>query len=82
MQQYSDQYDSDDGGDARGCRRSCRRSVSVKRSGFHVTGPRSGSLGALLVPADWQVRLFGVSGIIDIMSNRLYIYTIPIYGCI
>ena len=45
----------------------------------YVTGLRSGSWGALLVPADWQVRVFGLFGIVDRPSERLYIHNIPLY---
>ena len=38
--------------------RSRRRSVSVKLAGFHVTGPRRGSLGESFISADWIVRVF------------------------
>ena len=70
--------------DARGSRRRCRRrqSVLVKRSGFHVTGPKKGSRGMLLVLADWQVRVFWSSGIIDTPSDRMYLHNISLYGCI
>ena len=36
-----------------------------------VTGPQSGSLGALFVLVDWQVRVFWSYGLIDIPSDRL-----------
>ena len=45
-------------------------------AGFHVTVTWRGSLGALSVPADWQVRVFGSSGIIGRPSDRLYVRTI------
>ena len=32
-------------------------------------------------PADWQVRLFGTSGLIDRSSDHLSVWTIPLYGC-
>ena len=37
-------------------------------------------LGALLVPMDWQVRVFGLSGIFDRPSDCLYVSTIPQCG--
>ena len=86
------QYDSgnrDGGGDAWGfwCScwrsfiRSCRRSVSMKQPGFRITGPWSGrSLGASSVASDWQLRLFGFSGLIDRPSDCLCVSTIPLYG--
>ena len=46
-----------------------------------VMGSWSGSQGALAVPSDWQVRVFWMSGLIDRQSDRLYISTIPLYGC-
>ena len=61
------------------CSRRC--SVSVKLAGFHVMGMWSRSLGASFVPADWQMRVFGPSGIIDRSYDRLYVRTIPLSGC-
>ena len=46
----------------------------------YVTGTLSGSLGGFLVLEDWQVRVFGKSGIVDRPSDRLYVRTIPQYG--
>ena len=68
-------------GRIRSRRRSCRHSVSMKRVGFYVTGPRSGSLVASLVPVGWQVRVFGISGLIDRPSDHMYVRTIPLSGC-
>ena len=40
-----------------------------------------GSLRASLLMTYCQVRVFGSSGLVDIPSERLYVRTIPIYGC-
>ena len=32
-------------------------------------------------PEDWQVRVFMPSGIIDTPSDRMYVWTIPMSGC-
>ena len=64
------------------CRRRRRRSVYMKRSIFHVTGPWRGSLGATFVPVDWQVRMFGQSGLIYRPSGHIYVRTIPLSGCV
>ena len=32
-------------------------------------------------PAEWQVRLFGTSGLIDRPSDHLSVRTIPLSGC-
>ena len=45
-----------------------------------VMGPWRGSLGASFVLADWRVRVFGPSGIIGRPSDRLYVWTFPLYG--
>ena len=42
---------------------------------------KQGSLGASFVSADWQVRVFWLSGIVDRPSNHLYIRNIPMSGC-
>ena len=55
--------------------------LGFSRSGFHVTGPWSRYLGASLIPVDWQVGLFGPSGILDRPYECLYICTIPLSGC-
>ena len=47
-----------------------------------VTGPWSGSLGASFVSADWRVRVFWSSGVVNRPSEHLYVYTIPLYRCI
>ena len=39
------------------------------------------SLGALFVSADWRVRVFWSSCLLDILSNRLYVSTITLSGC-
>ena len=49
--------------------------------GRDVMGTRSGSLGALFVLADWQLRVFWSFGLIDRPSDRLYVRTIPLSGC-
>ena len=41
----------------------------------------AGSLRAFLVLFDWQVKVFGLSGIIDRPSERLYLRTNPLSGC-
>ena len=55
--------------------------VATKWEGFHVTGTRSGSLGASLVLADWQVRVLMSSGLVDRPSDCLYVRTITLSGC-
>ena len=45
-----------------------------------VTGSIRGSLGASLVPLDWQVRVFRSSGIVDIPSDHLSAWNIPLSG--
>ena len=62
-------------------RRRCRRRLCRTQAGLHVTGPWSGSIGASFVPTDWWVRVFGPSCIVYIPSDRLYIQTIPLSGC-
>ena len=46
-----------------------------------VMGPWRGSLGASFVSADWKVRVFWLSGLIDRPSDRMYVLTIPMCGC-
>ena len=43
--------------------------------------PRRESLGELFVPVDFQVRVFGTSGIVDRMPEHMSIHNIHIYGC-
>ena len=43
---------------------------------YLVTGPRSKSLGASFVIEDWQVRVFGSSGLVYRTSECLSIQTI------
>ena len=50
------------------------------RAGFHLTGPRSGSLGVSFVLADWQVKVFWSYSLVDIPSERLCVHTINISG--
>ena len=57
-----------------------RLSVSTKRAGFHVTGPRRGSLGVSFLLSDWQVRVFCLSGFVDRTYDRLYVHTISLSG--
>ena len=44
-------------------------------------GPWIGYLGASFVSSDWQVRVFWLSGLIDGPSDRLYVRTITLLGC-
>ena len=44
-------------------------------------GPWRGSLGESLVLADSWVRMFWSSGLVDRPSDRLYVRTIPLSGC-
>ena len=45
-------------------------------------GPiRGGSLGASFVSADWRVRVFWSSGLVDRPYDCLYVRTIPLFGC-
>ena len=87
VMRWSDRGNQNGGVDAwicicsRRCSCSCRRSVSVKRAGFHVMGPWSGSLEELFVALDWQLRVFWLSGIINIPSDHIYACTIPLYRC-
>ena len=69
-----------DFGVARYCRHrlKCRRRVGLW-GGFHVMGACSGSLGASFVPADWRVGVFELSGLLDIPSDRLSVWTILLY---
>ena len=46
-----------------------------------VMGPSRRSQGYLFVFLDWQVRLFGPSGIVDWTTDHMYVRTIPLYGC-
>ena len=47
-----------------------------------VTGPcKGGSLGSFFVSADWQVRVLWSSGIVDRLTDILYVHTIPLAGC-
>ena len=55
--------------------------VDVVWAGFHVTGPRSGSLGASFVSEDLKVRVLWSSGIVDRPSDRFYVRTITLSGC-
>ena len=54
---------------------------SVCSKHMFVAGPRRRSLGILLVLADWRMKVFWSSGIVDIPSDRIYIRTIPLPGC-
>ena len=40
-----------------------------------------GSLGALFVAADWEVRVYGTSSIVYRLSKRLYVRTITLSEC-
>ena len=86
MQRCSDRGDCGDVRYEQGqrcrCRLRHRRSVSVKRAGLHVMGLWIRSLGASFAPADWQMRVFWLSGIVDIPSDHLYVRTIHMSGCI
>ena len=42
---------------------------------------KEGSLGTLLVPADWKVMVLKLSGIIDIPYDHMYVHTITMSGC-
>ena len=46
----------------------------------HVTGTWRGSIGELLVTADWQVRVLSSYGIIYIPSDRMYAHAITMSG--
>ena len=46
-----------------------------------VMGPWRGSLGASIESADWRVRVFWSYGLVDRPSDRLYVHTIPMSGC-
>ena len=46
-----------------------------------VTGLLIGSVGESFILSDWRVRVFWSSGIVDIPSDRLYVRTIPLSGC-
>ena len=77
-QQCSACSDCDGGEEVRGHRH--RRSVYVKQAGFHVMGPRRGSLRASLVSVDLQVRVLWSSDLVDRPSDYLYVCTIPLSG--
>ena len=47
----------------------------------HVIGEWRGSLGALFVSTDWQVRVLWLSGIVYRPSEHMYISTTPLSGC-
>ena len=55
--------------------------MPVNWAGFHVMRLGSGSMGVLFVVADWRVRVFGSSSLVDIPSDHLYVRSIPLYGC-
>ena len=42
---------------------------------------KRGVLGASFVTADWQVRMFGLSGLVDRPYKRMYVRTIPLFRC-
>ena len=46
-----------------------------------VTGLWRGSLGASFVSTDSWLRIFWLSVVVDRPSDRLYVHTIPLYGC-
>ena len=46
-----------------------------------VTGTWRGGLGASFVSVDWRVRVFWCSGLVYRPSERLYVRTIPLAGC-
>ena len=46
----------------------------------YVMGPRRGTQEASFVPADWQVRVFDPSGLIDRPSDNISMQTILLYG--
>ena len=46
-----------------------------------MTGTRRRFLGASFVLVDWQVMLFWLFGLVDRPSDRLYVRTIPLSGC-
>ena len=46
-----------------------------------LTGPRSRSLGASFVLADWQVRVFWLSCLVYRTADHMCVCTIPLYGC-
>ena len=48
----------------------------------YVTGTWRGFLGASFVLTDWKVRVFWLYGLVDRLSDRLYVRTITLYGCI
>ena len=45
-------------------------------------GPEGWSLGASFELADLQVRVFRLSGLVDRMSEHLYVCNIPLSGII
>ena len=76
-------FDGDVDAQAREHSRRCshRRSKSAKRAGLHVIGLWRVSLGVSLVPAYWQVRVFGLSYIVNRPSNCLHVRTILLSRC-
>ena len=46
-----------------------------------VTEPWIGSLRASFIAADWQVRVFWSSGLVDRPSGHMYVRTITLSGC-
>ena len=45
-----------------------------------VTGSaKGGTWWESFILKDWRVRVFGPSGLVDILSNRLYVRTINLY---
>ena len=61
----------------------CSVDLSHDQSGFHVMGTRKRGHrgGGSFVPADWQVRLFGTSGIANRLYEHIYVRTITMSGC-
>ena len=56
-----------------------KKEVVNRSNGQVVTGPKIRSRGALLIRADWQVRVFGLSGLVDRLSECMSVRTIPLY---
>ena len=56
--------------------------MSVSTVCHIVTGQGRSSLGDSFVLADWIVGVFGSSGLIDRPHGCLYMWTIPLSGCI
>ena len=48
------------------------------QEGFHLMRPSRGSLGLFLVPEDWLVRVFVLSGLLDRPYDRLSVWIIPL----